>query len=85
MRNIQGFPFGLKQLLSPGDQRPLRVFLSLIWWETHETEKKNYCYTHDKPDSDENSYKISVSKEKIKQQYLDKDISTLPYTRKSKL
>ena len=28
--------------------------------------KKNYCYIHDRPDSDENISKISIAKEKIK-------------------
>ena len=43
--------------------------------------KKNYCYIRDRLDSDYNISKISIAKEKIKQQDLNRYIFNLPYTR----
>ena len=43
--------------------------------------KKNNCYIRDRPDNDYNISKISIAKEKIKQQDLNRYIFNLPYTR----
>ena len=41
--------------------------------------KNNYCYIHDRPDSNEN---IPIANMKIKHQDLYRNIFNLPYTRK---